>query len=132
MTENTPDVLFEDGQTQLRRATSQDGRAVLIRETVPGARRAAATIRIRHDAELQASLKSSGSPRVVELVKSASGPSLVVEDPGGELLSSRSRPDLAGALRVMVAIAEALQKVHAEGVIHGHPVVPLARGAAPA
>ncbi len=98
-----------------------DGRPLWRRTAVVGPGFAEACTRIRHDAEMMAGLDGGGHLPFVLLRQGDGGPELLLEDPGARPLETTPRGDLARALQEAIIAAQALQRVHAEGVTHGHP-----------
>jgi PAS domain S-box-containing protein len=80
----------------------------------------AALQRLTHEFSLKDELESTHAVRPLELLRDRGRTILVLEDPGGELLSTRvGMPMEVGSfLRIAVGIAAALGKVHQRGLIH--------------
>jgi len=86
-----------------------------------GERKKAATERLRRMFALRAQLECAGAVRPLELRREADGVTLVCADPGGVLLSEIARraplpPELV--LVIGLAIARALARFHAAGLVH--------------
>lgn len=79
-----------------------------------------ALARLEHEHELACELDESFAAPSSGLVYELGRPSLLLADPGGELLSSRvGRPwSIADALRVGVGLARALERMHERGLVH--------------
>ena len=76
--------------------------------------------RLAHEYSLKDELDSTWAVRPLELVRDRGRTILVLEDPGGELLSGLlgTPMDVGRFLRLAVGIAAALGKVHQRGLIH--------------
>jgi PAS domain S-box-containing protein len=76
--------------------------------------------RLTHEYSFKEELDSAWAVRPLELVRDRGQTILVLEDPGGELLSARvgTPIEVESFLRLAVDIAAALGKVHQRGLIH--------------
>jgi PAS domain S-box-containing protein len=76
--------------------------------------------RLAHEYSFKDELDSMWAVRPIELVRDRGQATLVLEDPGGELLSGLlGRPmEVGHFLRLAVGVASALGKVHQHGLIH--------------
>src|SRR6202453_3185066 len=76
--------------------------------------------RLEHEHALRADLSAEWAARPVELVRREGRLTLVLEDPGGRPLERMlGRPmDMTQFLRIAVALAAAIGRVHAQGLIH--------------
>jgi hypothetical protein len=115
---------WEDGERAFFRATREytDGihRPVLAVLANDGAPAPASLDRFRHEFGLRDELDGAWAVRPIELVRDQGRTMLVLEDPGGEPLDRLlGRPmELRHFLPLAVAIAAALDGVHARGLIH--------------
>ena len=118
------EVLSEDGGLILGRAWREragDARKdVLI--VLPGSEQPALTTldRLAHEYSFKDDLDSTWAARPLELVRDRGQSILVLEDPGGELLSAHAGTpmEVGRFLRIAVGVAAALGKVHQHGLIH--------------
>jgi serine/threonine protein kinase len=76
--------------------------------------------RLYHEYALRDELTAAGALRPRALLRGREGPTLILEDPGGELLArGTGRPwDLRALLRVAIGIGAALGRLHERGLIH--------------
>jgi len=76
--------------------------------------------RLAHEFDLKDDLESAWAVRPLELLREAGRTLLVLEDPGGEPLSTLLGPpmELGRALRIAIGIVTALGKVHQRGLVH--------------
>ena len=118
------EVLSEDGGLILGRAWREragDARKdVLI--VLPGSEQPALTTldRLTHEYSFKDELDSTWAARPLELVRDRGQTILVLEDPGGELLSAQSgtRWRWRVSCASLSGVAAALGKVHQQGLIH--------------
>src|SRR6267143_745488 len=75
---------------------------------------------IEHEYALERELRSAWAAQPVALRDHQGRTTLVLEDPGGELLDGllRAPMELGLCLRVAVGLASALRQLHAQGIIH--------------
>jgi len=115
-------VLGGDDVFELRRGRRlQTGAAVLLKMPRAAGARPADAAALRRECALAAELSAAKTllPRVVEAQRRVA---LVMEDPGGELLSAaRSAAPLPmdAVARIGARIADALAELHARGFVHG-------------
>src|SRR5262249_21073756 len=119
------EMLREDGEFLLHRGQQRsriDGvlPPILVVEPV-GAHPAPASLRrLEHEYALRAELDPGWAVQPLALTRHQERPTLVLADPGGELLAHLlGTPwDIAPFLRVAIGLAGALGKLHACGLIH--------------
>ena len=117
-------VLWEDGGLAFCRGArdSAEGRRNGVLVVLPAAEQPApATLnRLAHEHSLKDELDSAWAVRPLELLRDRGRTVLVLEDPGGELLSEfLGMPmDVERFLRLAVGVAAAVGKVHRRGLIH--------------
>ena len=116
--ESRPQTRWEDEEYVLSRV-QRDGRARLLVRSRFG-ERPEILARLEHVYELRDELDPSWATRPVSLVRGEGGDALLLEDPGGEVLSTLlGRPwELRAFLRVAIGIAAALRELHKQGIIH--------------
>ena len=89
---------------------------------LPASEQPAPTIldRLAHEYSLKDDLGSTWAVRPLELVQDRGRTILVLEDPGGELLSGLlgTPMEVGRFLRIAIGVAAALGKVHQHGLIH--------------
>jgi serine/threonine protein kinase len=118
------EILSEEGGFVFgrgRREGAEDGRKnVLI--VLPASERPALTTtdRLAYEYSFKDELDSSWAVRPLELVRDRGRTILVLEDPGGELLSACvGKPmEIGQFLRIAVGVATALSKAHQHGLVH--------------
>ena len=116
-------VLWEDGERVVRRGWRLDDngkrRAVLHRSTCCRYPHASLD-RLAHEYQLRDELDAAWAVRPLELVRDAGRTMLVLEDPGGEPLDRQlgAPMEVGRFLRLAIAIAEALGKLHQRGLVH--------------
>src|ERR1700733_14489627 len=118
------EILSEDGGLVFGRAWREgtgDGRKnVLI--VLPASEQAAPTTidRLAHEYSFKDELDGTWAVRPLELVRDRGRTFLVLEDPGGELLSAHlgTPMEVGRFLRIAAAVAAALGKLHQRGLIH--------------
>ncbi|MDB5101401.1 MAG: sensor protein [Cyanobacteria bacterium RYN_339] len=114
--------LYDGAQTLVVRAIADVDGAKVVLKTVKGARptlRQLATW--QHEHELLRQLDLPCVPRVRGLELVGNQPTLVLEDGGGITLRNALAAvprDLAWTLAVAIAVADALEALHARGVVH--------------
>jgi PAS domain S-box-containing protein len=117
-------VLWEDGERVFRRGWRLDDngkrRAVLI--AVPAAEHPSRSSldRLTHEYELKDELDGKWAVRPLDLVRDAGRTMLVLEDADGELLDRLlgAPMEVERFLRLGIAIAAALGKLHQRGLVH--------------
>ena len=109
---------WEDDEYVLSRI-HRDGAACLLVQSRFG-ERPEALARLEHAYELRDVLDPAWATRPLSLVRQDGGDALLLEDPGGEVLSRLvGRPwELRVFLRVGIGIAEALRQLHRQGIVH--------------
>src|SRR6202453_1742482 len=119
-----PQVLREDGGLAFCRGWrgaaegSRNGVLVLLPASEQPTR--AALDRLAHEYSLKDELDSTWAVRPLELARDRGQTILVLEDPGGELLSGLlgAPMEVGRFLRLATGVAAALGKVHQRGLIH--------------
>ncbi|MEZ4267242.1 MAG: AAA family ATPase [Myxococcota bacterium] len=98
-----------------------DGQAVVIKEFRERYPTVESLTRFRRERDLQTAAAGPGVPTVLDF-ESADGIARLVMADGGaralDLMYARHRPTLREALRVGIAIASALERVHSLGIVH--------------
>ena len=118
------DILSEDGGLVLGRGWregAEGGRKGILIVLPASEQPTPATLdRLAHEYTLKDELDSTWAVRPLELVRDRGQSILVLEDPGGELLSGLlgTPMDVGRFLRLAVGVASALGKVHQHGLIH--------------
>src|SRR5262245_2378947 len=76
--------------------------------------------RLEHAYALRDELDAAWAARPLALVRCEGRPTLLLEDPGGEVLAGLigRRWEVAAFLRVAIGLAAALGRLHARGLIH--------------
>ncbi|MEA2626448.1 MAG: hypothetical protein QOD06_2493 [Candidatus Binatota bacterium] len=113
--------LWEDGEFVLSRGVHDGDRAPLLTFAPAAAAPTSETIaRIEHAYSLRGELDSAWAARPVSLVHRNGRPTLLLEDPGHDLLANLvGHPwQVAPFLRVAIGVAAALARLHARGIIH--------------
>jgi PAS domain S-box-containing protein len=117
------ELIHESPRTLVFRCRRPDtGAPVVVKRLHPEARSAAAERRLRWEYELLARLDLPGVIKAVALEEDGDGPSLVVEDIGGEDLGrllERCRLSPLQFLNLASGLAEAVAGLHRSGVVHG-------------
>ena len=117
-------ILSEDGGLVLRRGWREgaggERKDVLVVLSASEQPAQAALDRLAHEYSFKDELDSAWAARPLELVHDRGRTILVLEDPGGELLSELlgTPMEVGRFLRIAVGIAAALAKMHLEGLIH--------------
>ncbi|HTJ57913.1 MAG TPA: AAA family ATPase [Devosiaceae bacterium] len=117
-------VLWEDGERayyrRSRPGAAPDRRSVLAAILTAEHPAATGLDRLAREFELRDELDSSWALRPLELVHEEGRTVLVLEDPGGEPLEGflDTTADIGEFLRLAVAIATALGKLHQRGLVH--------------
>jgi PAS domain S-box-containing protein len=115
------ETLWEDGDFVLFRSTLAENAApVLVLAPVSERPAPGIVARLEHAYALREELEPSSVARPLRLVQHAGLPALLLEDPGGTSLAALlGRPwELPQFLRIAIAIAGALRRLHARGLIH--------------
>ena len=122
---------WDDDEWVVSRVQHGGGSRLLVRSRF--GERPETVARLQHVFELRDVLDSAWAARPLSIVNDG----LLVEDPGGEVLSTLvGRPwALKDFLRVAIGIAEALRQLHRQGVVHkdiqpGHILVEVGTGRA--
>jgi serine/threonine protein kinase len=131
-------VFSEDGGLTLCRGWRQSAEGkrsdVLVVPPASEQPTAATLDRLAHQYSLKNELDSTWAVRPLELVRERGQSILVLEDPGGELLSGfiSTSIDVGNFLRLAAGVAAAVSKMHQHGLIHKDikPVKILVNGAA--
>src|SRR5580700_2417895 len=113
-------TLFADGEFILSRGPSGPGRSpALILSTVSAHPSAATLARLEHMLRLREELDSAWAVRPLTLARQGGQATLVIEDPGGELLVRRvGRPwEIVPFLRTALALAAALGHLHERALV---------------
>ncbi|MBB5502204.1 ATP-binding sensor histidine kinase [Paraburkholderia sp. MM5384-R2] len=122
--DKTLQILWDDGERVFCRGRRPlgEGRSQNVLLSRPAAEHPlpASLDRLAHEFGLKDELEGAWAVRPLELVREAGQPVLVLEDPGGEpLVRLLDAPiDMADFLRLAVAIAAALGKLHHRGLLH--------------
>ena len=118
------EVLSEDGGVVLRRGVHESAgggrKDVLIVLPTSELPIPAILDRLAHEYSFRDELESTWAVRPLELVQDRGRTALVLEDPGGELLSALlgAPLEVGRFLRIAVGVAVALGKMHQNGLIH--------------
>lgn len=119
-TVDAEELVGEDSDTQLLRRWTADGSRLLHRRCVARRPDASTRERLQHEYRLRVQLAACAAvvPRALKLTEEQ--PELQLEDPGGSLLQARiGRPwPIDEWLSAAVALAVALGRLHAAGLIH--------------
>src|SRR6516225_8477002 len=117
-------VLWEDGERIFRRGwrldESGNGSAVLIVLPATEHPSRSSLERLTHEYELRHELDGAWAVRPLDLVRDAGRTMLVLEDARGELLDRLlgAPMEVGRFLRLAIAIAAALGKLHQRGIVH--------------
>ena len=115
------EILRADGEFTLSRGVWGPGRSpVLMLAPVSEYLSPAALARLEQKLSLREDLDSAWAVRPIALTRHRGRTTLLLEDPGGELLVlSMGRPwELAPFLRTAIALAKALGQLHERGFVH--------------
>src|SRR5262245_44700349 len=113
--------LWVDGEFVLSRGVRDGGRSPILMETPALEQPALGSLqRLEHAYGLRNELDSAWAARPLELVRHHGRLTLLLEDPGGELLARLlGHPlELIQFLRIAIGLAVALGRLHARGLIH--------------
>jgi predicted ATPase/signal transduction histidine kinase/GAF domain-containing protein len=115
-------LLRQDRELTLWRRPSADATETVL-VLMPSAERPAPSLvaRLEHELALRAEIDDEWAVRARTLSDEHGLPVLVLDDPGGELLSARigQGSDIATFLRTALGISAALASLHARQLIHG-------------
>ena len=116
-------VLWEDGERVFRRGWQLDDngkRAVLIVQPAAEHPSRSSLDRITNEYQLKDELDGAWAVRPLDLVRDAGRTMLVLEDARGELLDRLlgAPMEVGRFLRLAIAIAAALGKLHQRGIVH--------------
>jgi serine/threonine protein kinase len=117
-------VLWEDGERVLCRGwrVGEDGDRTVVLIVLPAADHPSRSSldRLTHEYALKDQLDGAWAARPLDLVQEAGGTMLVLEDAGGEPLEALlgTPMEVGRFLRLAVAIAAALGKLHPRGLVH--------------
>ena len=114
-------VLWEDGEFALSRAVRGEQLPPLLTMAPTSLRPAPDTAaRLEHAYAPRDELDSAWAARPLALVRYDGRPTLLIEDPGGEVLAGLiGRPwEVAAFLRAAIGLAAALGRLHARGLVH--------------
>jgi len=115
------ETLLVDGEFTLSRGTWGPGRTPALLLSPTFERPSPATLaRLEHKFSLRDEVAAEWAVRPLALVRPDGLATLVLEDPGGELLVQRTgRPwETSSFLRVAIELAAALGLLHARGIVH--------------
>ena len=113
--------LWEDDEFVLSRAVRGEQLPPLLTMTPASSRPAADTVaRLERAYALREELDPAWAALPLALVRRDGRPTLLLEDPGGEVLAGLiGRPwEVASFLRVAIGVAAALGRLHARGLVH--------------
>src|SRR6266436_1859610 len=115
---SSPQTRWEDGEYVLSRIHRNGEACLLVRGRF--GERPETLARLEHAYELRDVLDPGWATRPRSLVRQDGGDALLLEDPGGEVLSTLvGRPRESRVfLRVALGIAEALRQLHKQGIVH--------------
>jgi serine/threonine protein kinase len=115
------ETLWEDGELVLSR-TVGDGELSPLLVVAPALAQSApgSLTRLEHEYALREELDLAWAARPLALVRHQGKPTLLLEDPGGELLVQLLGKswEVGPFLRVAIGLAIALRRVHERGLIH--------------
>ncbi|AUW42607.1 ATP-binding sensor histidine kinase [Rhizobium leguminosarum] len=117
-------ILWEDGERALCRGVISDGnkssRNVLTLHLTSTSPRPASIDRLANEFQLKDHLDRGWAARPLEFVREPDRTMLVLEDPGGEVLSQRIGEPMSvdEFLRLAIGTAAALSRVHRHGLVH--------------
>jgi serine/threonine protein kinase len=113
--------LWEDGEFVLSRGVRDGERSPLLVISPALAQPAPGSLKwLEHSYGLRDELDSAWAAQPLALVRSQGRPTLLLEDPGGDLLARLvGQPwEVSQFLRVAIGLAVALGRLHARGLIH--------------
>src|SRR5262245_1779955 len=122
--DTSAEVLWEDGERLLcrrwRNYANSDQHAVLVTLPVAEHPTPGSLNRLTHEYELKDDLDDAWAARPLELVRERGNTVLVLKDPGGEPLDRLICPpmEVGEFLRLAVALAIALGRLHERGLVH--------------
>ena len=114
-------VLWDDGEFVLSRAVRGEQLTPLLTMAPRSLRPALDTVaRLEHAYALRDELDSAWAARPLALVRCDGRPTLLIEDPGGEVLAGLIGRawEVAAFLRVAIGLTAALGRLHARGLVH--------------
>src|SRR6516165_9881972 len=123
-TEGSSQVLWEDGERVFYRGSriGNDGNRSAVLIVVPAAehRSRSSLDRLAHEYALKDELDGTWAVQPLELTNDGTRPVLVLKDTGGAALHRLlgAPMDVGGFLRLAIAIATALGKLHQRGLVH--------------
>src|SRR5271165_5393523 len=115
------ETLREDGELVLSRGRSEgDGSNLLLVKPVSEHPSIRCLELLKHEYSLREELDSDWAVRPTAFAFHERGKSLVLQDPGGELLSGMlgERLEVRRFLRLAISLSRVLSKLHAAGLIH--------------
>jgi PAS domain S-box-containing protein len=115
------ETLWDDGEFVLSRRVADSELSPLLVVAPASAQPASGSVaRLEHAYALRDALDSAWAARPVALERQDGRPTLLIEDPGGEVLARiLGKPwDLVPFLRVAIGLAAALGRLHQQGLIH--------------
>ncbi|AKU93820.1 Signal transduction histidine kinase CheA [Labilithrix luteola] len=114
------ETLRADSEFVLSRWGERDRAPILMLTPAPNRPAVGSLKRLEHEYSLRDHLDPTCAARPVALVQDQGRPALLLDDPGGQVLSSLiGRPwELIPFLRVAIGLARCLTQVHERGVIH--------------
>jgi PAS domain S-box-containing protein len=113
-------VLWDDGEFVLSRVVRREQLPLLMVTPVSRQPPPETVARLEHAYGLRDELDPDWTARPLAMVRCDGRPTLLLEDPGGEVLAGLIGPpwEVATFLRVAIGIAAALGRLHALGLIH--------------
>jgi PAS domain S-box-containing protein len=114
------DILGHDGELAIYRGFAGDATSFLMLAALDEHPAPATLARLEREYALRTELDPAWAVRPRALVHEAGRLTLLLDDPGGELLESRlgTALDVATTLALAIPLATALGQVHARGLIH--------------
>jgi PAS domain S-box-containing protein len=114
------ETLLEDSELVIWRAQIDDGSSSWLLASLASDRRAAGLTKLQHAHSLREELDFSWAARPLELTEFRGRAALLMEDPGGYLLSGLLGQPLTVPefLRLAIGIVRALGELHRRGLVH--------------